>query len=128
MVKRYPAEFKQNIIDLYQHKVKSTLELAKEYGVGYSTILKWGSGSQKSPVNGLTADEAKAQSKRIKRLEEENLILKKRWGCWQKIDLSINQTRKRCWKPYYFDDVPSIICQPPRLLPLVTSRANQTRA
>lgn len=41
MVKRYPAEFKQNIIDLYQHKVKSAPELANEYGVGYSTILKW---------------------------------------------------------------------------------------
>lgn len=80
MAKRYPAEFKQNIIDLYQHKVKSAPELAKEYGVGYSAILKWVSGSQKSPVNGLTADEAKAQSKRIKRLEEENLILKKALG------------------------------------------------
>ncbi|MFT8607954.1 MAG: transposase [Liquorilactobacillus ghanensis] len=94
MLKRYPTEFKQNIIDLYQHKIKSAPELAKEYGVGYSTILKWVSGSQKSPVNGLTADEAKAQSKRIKRLEEENLILKKRWGCWQKIDLSIDQIKK----------------------------------
>ncbi|MFT8606644.1 MAG: transposase [Liquorilactobacillus ghanensis] len=39
MSKRYPTEFKQNIIDLYQHKIKSTLALAKEYGV-YSTILK----------------------------------------------------------------------------------------
>ncbi|MFT8458769.1 MAG: transposase [Liquorilactobacillus ghanensis] len=80
MAKHYPAEFKQNIIDLYQHKIKSASELAKEYGVGYSTILKWVSGSQKSPVNGLTADEAKAQSKRIKRLEEKNLILKKALG------------------------------------------------
>ncbi|KRM05314.1 hypothetical protein FC89_GL001785 [Liquorilactobacillus ghanensis DSM 18630] len=56
MAKRYLAEFKQNIIDLYQHKIKSAPELAKEYGVGYSTILKWVSGS-----HGLTADEAKAQ-------------------------------------------------------------------
>ncbi|MFT8728125.1 MAG: transposase [Liquorilactobacillus ghanensis] len=76
MAKRYPAEFKQNIIDLYQHKIKSAPELAKEYGVGYSTILKWVSGSQKSPVNGLTADEAK-ESKRIKRLEEEKPDSKK---------------------------------------------------
>jgi transposase-like protein len=30
MAKRYPAEFKQNIIDLYQQKVKSAPELAKE--------------------------------------------------------------------------------------------------
>ncbi|ULQ50008.1 transposase [Liquorilactobacillus nagelii] len=80
MTKRYPAEFKQNIIDLYQHKIKSAPELTKEYGVGYSTILKWVSGSQKSPVNGLTADEAKAHSKRIKRLEEKKLILKKSLG------------------------------------------------
>jgi transposase-like protein len=45
MTKRYPAEFKQNIIDLYQHKVKPAPELAKEYGIGYSTILKWVSGN-----------------------------------------------------------------------------------
>ena len=64
-------------------------ELAKEYGMGYSTILKWVSGSQKSPVNGLTADEAKVQSKRIKRLEEENLILKKCWGCCPELTLSL---------------------------------------
>ncbi|GAF35937.1 IS3 family transposase [Lentilactobacillus farraginis] len=80
MSKRYPIEFKQNIIDLYQHKVKSAAELAKEYGIGYSTVLKWVSGSQKSPVSGLTADEAKTQVKRIKQLEEENLILKKALG------------------------------------------------
>lgn len=44
---------------LYQHKIKSAPELAKAYGVGYSTILKWVSGSQQSPVNGLTADKAR---------------------------------------------------------------------
>lgn len=70
---------KQNIIDLYQHKIKPAPELAKEYGVGYSTILKWVFGSRKPPVNGLTADEAKVQAKRIRRLEEGNLILKKCW-------------------------------------------------
>ncbi|WP_010009614.1 MULTISPECIES: transposase [Lactobacillaceae] len=40
MTKRYPEEFKQNIIELYQAKVKTAPELAQEYGVGRSTILK----------------------------------------------------------------------------------------
>ncbi|WP_034991951.1 transposase [Liquorilactobacillus vini] len=57
MAKCYHEEFKQNIIDLYQHKIKSAPELAKGYDVDYSNILKWLSGSRKSPVNGLTADE-----------------------------------------------------------------------
>ena len=35
MSKHYPIKFKQNIIDLYQYKIKSASELAKEYIVGY---------------------------------------------------------------------------------------------
>ncbi|MFV0558288.1 MAG: transposase [Enterococcus sp.] len=41
MAKRYTDEFKQNILDLHNAGIKTARELSNEYGVGYSTILKW---------------------------------------------------------------------------------------
>ena len=36
----YDKEFKQNIINLYKQG-ESAAQLAKEYGIGYSTVHKW---------------------------------------------------------------------------------------
>ncbi|WP_375378296.1 transposase, partial [Pediococcus pentosaceus] len=37
---RYDKEFKQNIINLYKQG-ESAAQLAREYGIGYSTVHKW---------------------------------------------------------------------------------------
>ncbi len=40
MPTRYDKEFKQNIINLYKQG-ESAAQLAREYGIGYSTVHKW---------------------------------------------------------------------------------------
>lgn len=80
MVKRYTDEFKQNIVQLHKAGVKTPRELSAEYGISYSTVLKWVQDKKKDKVTGLTSDDYKAQTKRMKQLEEENEILKKALG------------------------------------------------
>ena len=73
MPTRYDKEFKQNIINLYKQG-ESAAQLAREYGIGYSTVHKWIQGQAK------TQDEIKAMEKRLASLSEENEILKKALG------------------------------------------------
>ncbi|PAK99514.1 hypothetical protein B8W96_10205, partial [Lentilactobacillus parakefiri] len=40
MPTRYDKEFKPNIINLYKQG-ESAAQLAREYGIGYSTVHKW---------------------------------------------------------------------------------------
>ncbi|GAW64136.1 hypothetical protein FC65_GL000323 [Ligilactobacillus acidipiscis DSM 15836] len=40
MPTHYDKEFKQNIINLYKQG-ESAVQLAREYGIGYSTVHKW---------------------------------------------------------------------------------------
>ncbi|MFR4179117.1 MAG: transposase [Lacticaseibacillus paracasei] len=47
MPTRYDKEFKQNIINLYKQG-ESAAQLAREYGIGYSTVHKWIQGQAKS--------------------------------------------------------------------------------
>ncbi|TLQ21268.1 helix-turn-helix domain-containing protein, partial [Lactiplantibacillus plantarum] len=42
----YDKEFKQNIINLYKQG-ESAAQLAREYGIGYSTVHKWIQGQAK---------------------------------------------------------------------------------
>ncbi|WP_459726292.1 transposase [Lactiplantibacillus plantarum] len=51
MPTRYDKEFKQNIINLYKQG-ESAAQLAREYGIGYSTVHKWIQGH--NPVNRQT--------------------------------------------------------------------------
>ena len=46
MPTRYDKEFKQNIINLYKQG-ESAAQLAREYGIGYSTVHKWIQGQAK---------------------------------------------------------------------------------
>ena len=77
MPRQYTNEFKQNIIQLHQKGIKSAKQLSLEYGVGYSTILKWVQLTTPTPGSGMTPDQLKSEAKRIKELEEEVEILKK---------------------------------------------------
>ncbi|WP_204022127.1 transposase [Limosilactobacillus fermentum] len=75
---RYDKEFKQNIINLY-NQGESAAQLAREYGIGYSTVHKWIQGQAKTQ-SGKSPDEIKAMEKRLASLSEENEILKKSLG------------------------------------------------
>ncbi|WP_154232660.1 hypothetical protein [Lactiplantibacillus plantarum] len=54
-------------------------KLAREYGIGYSTVHKWIQGQAKTQ-SGKSPDEIKAMEKRLASLSEENEILKKALG------------------------------------------------
>lgn len=77
---RYPEEFKQQIVDLYNAGTSVT-KLANEYGLVEQTIYKWI--KLYSPViqedDGATISmkEYKALQKKMAQLEMENEILKK---------------------------------------------------
>jgi transposase len=47
MPTRYDKEFKQSIINLYKQG-ESAAQLAREYGIGYSTVHKWIQGQAKT--------------------------------------------------------------------------------
>ncbi len=77
---RYTEEFKQQIVDLYNSKIKTVLSLSSEYGVSTVTIYQWI--KQLSPVKISDTDEMSSKDydkmkKRIAELEMENEILKK---------------------------------------------------
>ena len=78
MPTRYDKEFKQNIINLYKQG-ESAAQLAREYGIGYSTVHKWIQGQAKTK-SGKSPDEIKAMEKQLASLSEENEILKKALG------------------------------------------------
>ncbi|MCX2455045.1 transposase [Lacticaseibacillus nasuensis] len=58
---------------------ESAAQLAREYGIGYSTVHKWIQGQAKTQ-SGKSPDEIKAMEKRLTSLSEENEILKKALG------------------------------------------------
>ncbi|MGA3436473.1 transposase [Lactiplantibacillus plantarum] len=62
MATRYDKEFKQNIITLYKQG-ESAAQLAREYGIGYSTVHKWIQGQAKTQ-SGKSPDEIKAMENR----------------------------------------------------------------
>ncbi|MBB1165187.1 transposase, partial [Lactobacillus rhamnosus] len=55
MPTRYDKEFKQNITNLYKQG-ESAAQLAREYGIGYSTVHKWIQGQAKTQ-SGKSPDE-----------------------------------------------------------------------
>ena len=78
--RKFDEDFKKSIVSLYENG-KSQNALANEYGVALSSIARWV--KQYSEVKFddgtiLTARQIKQLQKRNARLEEENLILKKR--------------------------------------------------
>ena len=68
----------ENIINLYKQG-ESAAQLAREYGIGYSTVHKWIQGQAKTQ-SGKSPDEIKVMEKRLASLSEENEILKKALG------------------------------------------------
>lgn len=78
--KKYTAEFKQQLVDLYNTGGKSYPQLSTEYGVAKSTILGWVkelTPFKVSDIETISMKEYKSLQKRNKELEIENEILKK---------------------------------------------------
>ena len=78
--KAYTAEFKQQIVELYNVGGSSYPQLEREYGVSRSTLSNWV--KQYSPIKvseeeTITLKEYKALQKENQRLKIENEILKK---------------------------------------------------
>lgn len=76
---RYDEDFKKSLVALYNNG-KTQTSLCKEYGVSPTALSKWI--KQYSTVETddgdiLTAKQVKELQKRMAKLEEENLILKK---------------------------------------------------
>jgi transposase len=74
----FRQRIQKNIINLYKQG-ESAAQLAREYGIGYSTVHKWIQGQAKTQ-SGKSPDEIKAMEKRLASLSEENEILKKALG------------------------------------------------
>jgi transposase len=78
--KRYPEEFKKQIVELYKNG-KTVINLAREYGLVEQTIYKWihryESVSKDEKGNDISQADINAMKKRIAELEMENEILKK---------------------------------------------------
>ena len=64
MPKRYTDEFKMNIVELHKAGLKTPKQLSKEYGIRYSTVLKWCQDKKPDKSAGLTPDDYKAQAKK----------------------------------------------------------------
>ncbi|EUJ29885.1 transposase [Listeria grayi] len=66
MPKRYAEDFKQTILGLHEQG-QTPRQLATDYEVGYSTILKWIQGNTPISPGGPTSDEVKRLKKTIER-------------------------------------------------------------
>lgn len=78
--KKYPEEFKKQIVELYENG-KTVINLAREYGLVEQTIYKWihkyESVSKDEKGNDISQADINTMKKRIAELEMENEILKK---------------------------------------------------
>ena len=76
---RYDEDFKKSLVALYNNG-KTQTSLCKEYGVSATALSKWikqYSTVETDDGDVLTAKQVKEMQKRMAKLEEENLILKK---------------------------------------------------
>lgn len=78
-IPKYTEEFKRSLVTLYRNG-KSLSQLCAEFGVSHSALTKWVklfSEDIEDNNSPMTAKQLHDLQKRIARLEEENLILKK---------------------------------------------------
>ena len=92
VTRKYPLEFKIDAVRLYLNNNRKLEETARELGVPSSTLIGWkdkymneAKGIKKDKISKKAYEEVlKEKEKRIKELEEENLILKKSIGIFTK--------------------------------------------
>ena len=80
--RRFPPEFKREAVELYRNSDRSLEQVAKELGIGQSTLQRWHytSGDETAREEEITGNE-RAELKRLRRenrrLKDERDILKK---------------------------------------------------
>lgn len=126
MQTRYDKEFKQNIINLYKQG-ESAAQLAREYGIGYSTVHKWIQGQAKTQ-SGKSPDEIKAMEKRLASLSEENEILKKPWASLRRSNQYLWLHSPRKPSPSGNQDVSNPRCFQSSVLSLSIPKPSKRRA
>lgn len=78
-IPKYTEDFKYSLVSLYRNG-KSQSQLCAEFGVSHSALAKWVklfSDDIEEHNSPMTAKQFHELQKRIARLEEENMILKK---------------------------------------------------
>ena len=85
-MKKHTDEFKKSVVHLYMSG-KPIDEITSEYGISRSTFFKWLKKFREIKISEnevMTADDIHALQKKVARLEEENLILKKAMAIFTK--------------------------------------------
>lgn len=81
MTKKFTKQFREEAVNLVKQSGRPVAEVAKQLGIGYSTLDKWIrlSAAAKGETRELTAEqkENRELKKRIAHLEEVNEVLKK---------------------------------------------------
>lgn len=75
--KQYSQEFKDQLLEILENSPKSTMAIAKEFGVAYPTVMSWVNSKGKKSNSTSNSDETKKLKLENERLKKENEILKK---------------------------------------------------
>lgn len=75
--KQYSQEFKDQVLEILENSPKSTMAVAKEFGVAYPTVMSWVSAKGKKSSLPQNQEETKKLKLENERLKKENEILKK---------------------------------------------------
>ena len=76
----FTAEFKQEAVDLLRRSKKPALQVARELGIGQTTLTRWNRQADQMPLGAkgfLATEEVKALRREVERLRQERDILKK---------------------------------------------------
>jgi transposase len=76
----FPPEFKQEAVELYRRSGKSGCQVARELGVGQTTLNRWTRQAATAPLGSksfLATEELKGLRREVEQLRTERDILKK---------------------------------------------------
>lgn len=86
MGKKYTEEYKKSVVHLYMSG-KPIQEIVSEYGIPRGTFFNWLRRYREIKLSEdevMSADDIRALQKKVAKLEEENLILKKAMAIFTK--------------------------------------------
>jgi len=78
--RNFPAELKQEAVDLLRRSQKPALQVARELGIGQTTLNRWSPQADQMPLGTkgfLATEEVKALRREVEWLRQERDILNK---------------------------------------------------
>src|SRR5262252_9896760 len=78
--RNFPAELKQEAVDLLRRRQKPALQVARELGIGQTTLNRWNRQADQMPLGAkgfLATEEVRALRPEVERLRQERDILNK---------------------------------------------------